>query len=657
MNRLVAYLGAAGIVLAIACARPATAQTPKPFADVPAGHWAYQAVTDLQSKGILLGYPDGYFRGPRVLTRYEFAVALERALNTIMPGGQGAAGPVGPAGAEGPAGPTGPPGVTPEEIAEMQRLADEFKNELSSLGANVRDENDRLNRLAKDVADLRGRLNRMISFGGDFFAGFRSDRSRFAFLDYSGSVRAAGNSLFENVSAPHDFHLTVNGSLHGGARFTGDLFASNYASYTAVQGAAILGGETAANRNPLGEQLGIYQAQLDIPLTRLGSDTLLTVGRFKNRLTPLTYWRPNTDAYFNLPWYSDGSYVEDGVEMQSHLGPTHLKLWAGTYSDLTTSSGAGSAVLNAPMVGALIQGFDFGTRVSNTAKPAGLNPALVSGAIPAQQSVGAHLAVNLMRAGALGFTIEDFSAGPGGGNGVFGNVVVYGADVKLHRIGRIGISAEGAKSVTQADVSTGDGQSNDDNNAWRLRAEYKSHGLGAAAGYQYVDPRFGAPGYWDKIGNWYNPTNIAGPFLRLSYKFTPAISGYIGGDLLSGARNRSNPSPTGFGGAGLSIADSIDRARAGVQWSVNKVVSLHADYEGVFWGLTPASSASGAPSHPIEQYLTFGTGLNLASNTVLKLAYQLISLRDNGGGFAGAGGSPDGVSNASVLTTQVAIHF
>jgi len=653
MRKVLPVLGIACSALALVWAAPSKAQDQKKFQDVPDTHWAYQAVTDLQSKGILLGYPDGYFRGKRTLTRYEFAVALERALNSIMP--NGGTGQQGPPGADGAPGPAGPPGMTPEEIAEMKRLMDEFKNELASLGANVRDMNNRLDQLSKDVADLKDRFNHMIQFNGDFFAGFTSGRSRFGFLDYSGAFRAPSNSLFENVSAPHDFHLTANANLRGGVKFTGDLFSSNYLSY-ASQGftgnGVALGGSNGAATGPLGEQIGLDQAQIEIPLTMLGGGTTLTVGRFKNKVTPLTYWRPDTDAYFNLPWYNDGKFVQDGFKLQSHFGSVRTKLWAGSYNSLTTSDGAAGTVLNAPMVGAAGLAAGFGTRVQSTFKPFGYNPGADLDAVAAQQSVGLHVALPLFHTADLGFTVEDFSAGAAGSNGIFGNVAVYGANLNLDHTGPLHISAEAAKSVTAQDISTGDGQSNDDNNAYKLNVGYRSHHLNAALGYQYIDPRFGAPGYWDKIGNWYNPTNIAGPYVKLGYDFTHALSGYIGGDFYTGARNRST------GGGGFDIGSSLTRASAGVKFTVSRMLNLRADYEGVFWNLDANSSASGASSKPVEQYLTLGTGVNLASNTVLKMAYQIISLRDNGGGFGGVlGGSPGDTSNASVFTTQIAVHF
>lgn len=50
------------------------------FPDVPANHWAYEYVTRLKQAGILTGYPDGNFAGDRMMTRYEFAAIVYRAI-------------------------------------------------------------------------------------------------------------------------------------------------------------------------------------------------------------------------------------------------------------------------------------------------------------------------------------------------------------------------------------------------------------------------------------------------------------------------------------------------------------------------------------------------------------------------------------------------
>ena len=67
---LVFVLGIAGTAFAAA----------NPFVDVPAKHWAYDAVTKLAQAGILDGYGDGTYRGERLATRYELAQATAKAM-------------------------------------------------------------------------------------------------------------------------------------------------------------------------------------------------------------------------------------------------------------------------------------------------------------------------------------------------------------------------------------------------------------------------------------------------------------------------------------------------------------------------------------------------------------------------------------------------
>ena len=50
------------------------------FPDVATNHWAYEAVSDLSRRGLVEGYPDGTFGGDRLLTRYEFAQIVYRAI-------------------------------------------------------------------------------------------------------------------------------------------------------------------------------------------------------------------------------------------------------------------------------------------------------------------------------------------------------------------------------------------------------------------------------------------------------------------------------------------------------------------------------------------------------------------------------------------------
>ncbi|MDT8902582.1 S-layer homology domain-containing protein [Anaeroselena agilis] len=58
-----------------------TAFAAQTFTDVPAKHWAYDAVAKLAKAGIIEGYGDGTFRGDKLMNRYEFAIATVKAID------------------------------------------------------------------------------------------------------------------------------------------------------------------------------------------------------------------------------------------------------------------------------------------------------------------------------------------------------------------------------------------------------------------------------------------------------------------------------------------------------------------------------------------------------------------------------------------------
>lgn len=69
------------LVVLFTFALTATAFAAQTFADVPAKHWAYDAVAKLAKAGIIEGYGDGTFRGDKLMNRYEFAIATVKALD------------------------------------------------------------------------------------------------------------------------------------------------------------------------------------------------------------------------------------------------------------------------------------------------------------------------------------------------------------------------------------------------------------------------------------------------------------------------------------------------------------------------------------------------------------------------------------------------
>lgn len=68
------------MLLVVALAVPTFAN---PFTDVPANHWAYDAVNKLVAAGIVEGYPDGTYKGQNNMTRYEMAMIIARALDNL----------------------------------------------------------------------------------------------------------------------------------------------------------------------------------------------------------------------------------------------------------------------------------------------------------------------------------------------------------------------------------------------------------------------------------------------------------------------------------------------------------------------------------------------------------------------------------------------
>ncbi len=128
MGISLALLGAVSALPASALPE-STGQDASSFQDVPTSHWAYLAVTDLQRQGVITGYPEGYFLGKRTLTRYEFAIALKRALDrlplsALMEAGSDAANAL---------------QVTPDEVRQIRRLVVEFQGDLTQLGETSRD--------------------------------------------------------------------------------------------------------------------------------------------------------------------------------------------------------------------------------------------------------------------------------------------------------------------------------------------------------------------------------------------------------------------------------------------------------------------------------------------------------------------------------------
>lgn len=116
-----------------------------PFSDVPADHWAYDAVAQLAQDGVINGYGDGTFRGQQEITRYEMAQMVAKAMAKTD--------------------------VSAADKAMIDKLAAEFSDELNNLGVRV-------SNLEKKVDNVKWTGEVRYRYAKENLSGYESDDSR-----------------------------------------------------------------------------------------------------------------------------------------------------------------------------------------------------------------------------------------------------------------------------------------------------------------------------------------------------------------------------------------------------------------------------------------------------------------------------------------------
>ena len=217
------------LAMAMALGVTASAYAANPFSDVPAGHWAYDSVSKLAAAGVVDGYGDGTFGGDKLMTRYEMAQIVARAM------------------ANG---------------ANVDKLAAEFADELDALGVRV--------------AALEKKSDNVKITG----------EVRFRHFEYSGS-RAADNL---NNSTQARSRIFINGRVNDNWSYTGMLENIQTFSHsdvgeedTSFQRAFVngrLGGlnVTAGRYAEFLEDGNIYDGRADGIVVSYGKEVNLTAG-------------------------------------------------------------------------------------------------------------------------------------------------------------------------------------------------------------------------------------------------------------------------------------------------------------------------------------------------------------------------------------------
>ena len=160
------------LAMAMALGVTASAYAANPFSDVPAGHWAYDAVNKLAAEGVVDGYPDGTYGGDKLMTRYEMAQIVAKAM------------------AKG---------------ANVDKLAAEFADELDSLGVRV--------------ANLEKKADN-VKITGQIRASYRDNDG-----DSDGNDGRLRTRLFVNGAINEDW--TYTGRFENNQYFTNDEAGAN----------------------------------------------------------------------------------------------------------------------------------------------------------------------------------------------------------------------------------------------------------------------------------------------------------------------------------------------------------------------------------------------------------------------------------------------
>ena len=583
------------IIMVLAICLPVFAQE---FPDVPTDHWAYNSVQSLTEAGIIQGYPDGTFGGKRAMTRYEFAEALAKAIPVIaskVSGGTGVVGTTGATGAtgaKGDKGDKGDPGITPEQLAQIMKMANEFRDELAALGVDV-------DQLKRDVADLQSRVSAL-----------EMEQKRVVFhgtadLIGRGEVRNTDIPVFDrdnrNIAAGGE----INNALHNAAFYTDYGFGlkARVAKNASVDAVISAGNYMSEFIGATEQNFTLWNLNFNVNTKApLIGNTKLTVGRFPFQLTPLTMSFVNPDSYTPVASLSSGDYILDGAKAGFNLGKIGLTVFAAKVAP---------------------EG-EFGYIMAPNLDLAATNVFGNEDAAAVTQLAGARAVIKTGLKGKLGLTYYQT-----GQKYVSDNTDIFGADFN-GGIGKLAIGAEFAQTNPRDGLKNdaiGNGVVlDDDNTAMTAKLGYDFGKFDVGAGYIRVESNFFAPGNWSRTGEAVNLENIKGYTANLGLALTKKLK--LSADALvvdpindNGfvtARSASSQEPLVFLGGGA--VDQITSLKGELKYAFSAMNAFKFGYEQTMWNPNEGTTDK-------EIYYTFGVDHQFNPNASLKLKYQIIDYK------------------------------
>ena len=265
------------LAMALALGVTASAYAANPFSDVPAGHWAYDSINKLAAAGVIEGYGDSTFGGDKLMTRYEMAQIVAKAM------------------AKG---------------ANVDKLAAEFADELDNLGVRV--------------ANLEKKADNVKVTG----------QIRYSYADKSGDIDGFSNKLRSRIWVKGQVNddWTYTGMLENIQDFTNNAGDENTAFQRAYVDGKLGGVAVEAGRLPLFLVDGnLYDTRADGIVASYGKDVKLTGFYAKPTNQVKTVY--GTDV--NLEY--DNVY---GAKLDAKIGAVNATAGYTVFKDATFSDGA-----------------------------------------------------------------------------------------------------------------------------------------------------------------------------------------------------------------------------------------------------------------------------------------------------------------------------
>ncbi len=643
MKRTLKY--ALSAVLTAAIVMPAFAQDN--FPDVPDNHWAFEALVRMKKDGLLVGYPDGLFRGGRPASRYELAVAMHAVYMNLKSVTDGLDAQIKALSDKlnGVASTSDIQNLRDaltalqnevagmksygDDIANLKRMADTFQKELQSLGVDVE-------AMKRDLKDIDARLTKVesrkpaVNISGDltlFMLAGNSRDGRFG-LDRDGRTNGVDPVTGKTAGMTKDNVMlqegafTFAGTNETGPKWKGTLVVGNMLD--TFGGQSLVNSDVKYTQGNSDVYLQDFSVKFDTSVAGLAFSS--EVGRVSYKVSPYLFQRIDSSTYLETDRWDDGMYRLDGGIFGFNIGGAKLEIVGGNTSKVNSVNGIEISALKSGYVNGA-----FG----------GLSRLVVD------RTLGANFVLPVGGTGDIDLAYLIFDSN----QDILLNAIpanrltVYGGDAHF-KFGKLGISGGYSKSDLQEDSSN---VNNQDNSAWHVDGKYESKQWGIHGGYREIEANYLAPGDWGQLGVERNPTNIVGfqvgGHLDLSSAFTLSANG-------EWDKGKSDA----FGGAtGFNTGTKINAWDAKLTWHVNSMLNLMFGYRNTeFTNLDPVVvAANPGNSGATYNWMTFGVGCRLSDVSKFLVEYQLSDISNDYQITKGGGGRFTG----GLLSAQLGVKF